>query len=453
MDNVAIGKLGESDFEKIISNAGGRRFSADDTRETKKNADFVLGDAVVELKLVSEEGLEKEERQRKVGAIFKARQPGRPVIVLRPDFLDEEGRRAYYDAMMGPLKTHIEKANKQLKRSAEDLGGNPVRVLLLINNGYAALSHNEFKEIAVRRSCNATHNIDVVVTAGLYYYSDTFDNYFFPEIDLFPIRADRPFTSYERFRGEWHRFGENHLTQNFIFGKKTHAEQRLPVQEFTYDLDGVTYVKPAPPIGKLSEFFSRGRLRQNSSGIKKCPIVARTFPDFDPANWRRFQERFPTDYFFRETYADWIQFREQQTQALSSTTTPFVPVTVEFNSYIAWCKRKKCRRGSQTVCLYANVLFEDSVRQLIVHAQDRASSSIVVPRYVLLVTEVIGQDMANDLSSIYLVNDDIAGERREPLLENQRMFFEHGLPVAAAFAMKRGVHAIRYEKDLSNAWV
>lgn len=453
MEYVKIGKLTEEDFNGLITNVGGRRFSSDHSREKAKNADFVLGNALVELKLIDEEGLEKEERRRKLAGIFRAREPNRPVIVLRPDLLDEEGRRAYYSAMLGPIKTHVEKANKQLKKSAEKLGGNPCRVLLLVNNGYAALSHEEFKEIAIRRACNATHYIDAVVVAGLYYYSDTFDSYFFPSMDIFPIQLDRPFTNYEKLLAAWQEFGENHLTRNFIFGEQTHDEQRLPVQELTYDLDGVTFVKPAPAMGKPSEFFANGRPRRNSTGITHCPAVAKTFPDFDAATWERFKHCLPSESFLRDSYAEWLQHRREQERLLDMPTKPFVPVKVDFDGCLKWCDREDRALGTQTVCDYANNVFETSVRRVLERADDFGDSPIVTQRYVLLVTEVIGQDMANDLSSIYVVNDGFDGAHRQPIVENQRIFFEHGLAIAAAFAVKHGLHFVRHEKDLTNAWV
>lgn len=453
MDYVKIGKLTEGDFDAIITKVGGRRYSSDQSRETVKNADFVLGNAIVELKLIDEEGLEKEERRRKVADIFRARQLGRPVIVLRPDLLDEKGRRAYYRAMIGPIKTHVEKANKQLRKSAEEMGADPARVLLLVNNGYAALSHEEFKDIAVRRSCNATHNIDTVVVAGLYYYSDTFDSYFFSSMDLFPIRIDRPFKDYDKLLAEWQKFGVNHLTRNFIFGEQTHDEQRLPVQELTYDLDGVTYVKPAPPMGKPSEFFANGRPRVNSSGITSCPAVAQTFPDLDATAWQRFKDGLPTEPFFQDSYAKWLRHRRDQEELRGMPTRPFVPVAVSFDACAQWCERHGRAFAIEGVCNYANSLFGEAVRRVLDRAQEYGASPILVPRYVLLVTEVIGKDMANDLSSIYLVSNDLSGERRQPLIENQRVFFEHGLALAAAYAVKHGVDTVRHEKDLSNAWV
>ena len=76
MDHVEIGKLEESDFDGILAKAGGQRLSADESRDRQLNADYVLGEAVVELKLVEEEGLEKEERRRKVAAVFRAQSVG-----------------------------------------------------------------------------------------------------------------------------------------------------------------------------------------------------------------------------------------------------------------------------------------------------------------------------------------------------------------------------------------
>ena len=163
--------------------------------------------------------MKRRSAAEKIADIFRARQSKRSVIVLRPDLLDADGQRGYYNTMAGPIKRHVTKANGQLKQSAETLGSDTVRVLLLINNGYATLSHDEFKDLAIRRACNDTHNIDAVVIAGLYLYSDTFDSYFFPMMDLFPLHIDRPFASYEHLFTEWVKFGQNLLTRSCIFGE------------------------------------------------------------------------------------------------------------------------------------------------------------------------------------------------------------------------------------------
>ncbi len=451
MEYMRIEELTEGDFDSIITNAGGSRFSDDHSRELVKNTDYVLGTSIIELKLIDEEGLEKDERQRKLADVFRSNFPDRPVIALRPDLLDYEGQRAYYKAMVRPIKTHVEKANKQLKKSAEVMGGNPCRVLMLVNNGYSSLSHQEFMQLATRRACNDTHNIDAVVIAGHYYCSDTFDSYFFPIIDIFPIRIDRPFTDYEKLHREWNIFSEKHLTSNLIFGEQTHKEQRCPVQELTYDLDGVTYVKPAPPMGGLSTFFENGPPRQNSSNITTCPPVAQTYPDLDATTWQRFKNLLPTEPFFRNTHIDWVHHRKSLEKHGGQILKPFVPVTVTFDGCSQWCERNNRIVDTQALCDYANSIFTSEVRTVLDHAQKYGDLPILIPRYILLVTEVIGRDKANDLSSIYLVSIDMAGESSRPLLRNHRVFFEHGLAVASAYAVKHGVDIVRYRTDNTNS--
>ncbi len=69
MDYMRIYKLIEDDFDRIIESAGGKRLSEDDSREKSANVDYILDDAIIELKFVEEEGLEKQERQQKLADI------------------------------------------------------------------------------------------------------------------------------------------------------------------------------------------------------------------------------------------------------------------------------------------------------------------------------------------------------------------------------------------------
>ena len=452
MDYARIGKLEENDFDAMVTHAGGRRLSVDHSREDRPNADYALGEAVVELKLVEEEGLEKEERQRKVAEVFRAQQPDRPVVVLRPELLDDAGQRAYYSAMAGPIKGQVKKAAKQLQVTATGMGNEPVRVLLLVNNGYGALSHEEFKDIAVNRACNDTRNIDCVVVGGLYYYSDTFDMYFFPLLDLCPINTDRPFRSFDAFRQQWLHFATQFMTE-FVQATGERPRKRLPVVDLRYALDGITYVKLAPQMGKQSEFFPNGRQRANSTGITACPPVARTFPDLDAENWRRFKDRVPGSEFFQGSFAEWLDFKHEQEGELGEDTEPFVPIAVDFGACMTWCDEQKRTLDVRAICEYANTLFCQAVRKLREGARDRSKARIVVTEYVLLVTEEIGQDKADDLSSIYHVHEGAAKSRERALLRNGRLFFEHALALACAYAVRLGVGSVLYEKDLTHAWV
>ena len=76
------------------------------------------------------------------------------------------------------------------------------------------------------------------------------------------------------------------------------------------------------------------------------------------------------------------------------------------------------------------------------------------PRVEALVTEVIGQDMANDVSHIVRLTAGTGGGTSEQsLITNERMFHEHALALGAAYAVKHGISALLWVKDLRYAWV
>ena len=77
-----IRPLTEDICNEIIEAAGGRRAHTDQAERKKRNADYILGDSVIELKILKDEGLSKTERQRKLAKIFMALGPDRPVYAL-----------------------------------------------------------------------------------------------------------------------------------------------------------------------------------------------------------------------------------------------------------------------------------------------------------------------------------------------------------------------------------
>ena len=135
MDFFKLRKIEEEDIQNIVVAAGGKLAVPDDSVEKEFNADFLLGEAVLELKLAEDEPLEKIERQKKLAALFAANQPGRPVLVLDPALLNEDGKRTYYRLLEGPIKKSVKKAAKQLTVTNNKNGGKLSRVLIAINNG------------------------------------------------------------------------------------------------------------------------------------------------------------------------------------------------------------------------------------------------------------------------------------------------------------------------------
>lgn len=62
----------------------------------------------------------------------------------------------------------------------------------------------------------------------------------------------------------------------------------------------------------------------------------------------------------------------------------------------------------------------------------------------------IGQDKANDLCSIWFVDEE--WDIRKPIAENLNIFFEHGLALSSAYAIKFDVPQVLYYKDGRYKW-
>ena len=77
-DLFKIRPLSESDIDQVIENAGGARAHPDADRRKQKSADYVLGNCIIELKALDDEGLAKPERQAKLANLFGSLHPNRP---------------------------------------------------------------------------------------------------------------------------------------------------------------------------------------------------------------------------------------------------------------------------------------------------------------------------------------------------------------------------------------
>jgi hypothetical protein len=369
-----------------------------------------------------------------------------PTLVLVPELLETRDQRKYYRIMETPIKNHVKKAAKQLVSSAEK---GETKILFLVNNGYGALSFKEFKTIAKKCATNDTSNIDILVTCGLYYFSDRFDSFFMSDFDSVSINTEKTFDCKDEILCAFNNFILHFMTA-FIQGKDPRKRDRLPLLDLEYEIDGYKFVKPAPKIGP-SKIFVNGRPRSNSSGVTTCPPVARTFPDVSVQNWSIFREMLPRS-FWKESYGDWMQFRDEECEKNHTPLLPVVPVRVTTDGFRHWVDVQNKGCSFDALCSYATHLFQDDVREQIERAAKRTDFRLLLPKYILLVVEEIGQDKANDVSSIYLIEDRLGREECKPLIENQRIFFEHALGVAGAYAVKYDANIVLYEIDKTFCW-
>ena len=130
-----------------------------------------------------------------------------------------------------------------------------------------------------------------------------------------------------------------------------------------------------------------------------------------------------------------------------------VPITVTLDGWIKSINDADPIRYFEPVRAYANMLYQEGITRIIEGAQDLAATKIVPSRYVLAVTEQIGQDEANDVSHIFLVEERPGHEpQMKPLVQKLRIFHLHACTLGASYALKHGISTLRWKKDMTYAW-
>lgn len=439
MDYIRIRRIVERDFDSLVESSGGKRIPEEGS------ADYLLHESLLELKLVEEEGLEKATRRAKVAKIFRERQPDAPTVKVVPQILDPIGARAYYNAVAGPIKTHVKKAADQLDRTRKRENPELVRVLVIVNNGYAALSHEEFKNICVKCAQNDTRKIDWIICGGIYYHSDQFDSYVIAPFEGIPINIGCAFPSFELLQREFGNFTESLVTE-LIRGPGPPDTGRMPVLDLTFEIDGIRYVKPAPLMPESSFWPGGKRPRDNTTGITSCPPVALVFPRLSEADWNLFKQALPDSNTLQTKYRAFQKFERDQERKLNKKLKPFVAVGVKYSDFAAWITQPSGDWTFADITKFAAEQFSAELRKVLEASKSKSEVTIFPLEYIHCIVEEIGQDQANDFASIYYVSTILGFEREELLLEKTRMFFEHALSLAGAYAIKREICDVFYTR-------
>ena len=436
----------------LLTSVGGTLAHPDAYRRSKKGADYLFEDAVIELKMLDEDGLEKVNRQRKLANIFEGEGYKAPVVVLDRENLSGQGKIAFDRALDGPIKSAVSSAKKQLVQTRRERPETKLSILWIVNNGYSALSHDDLSALAARRVRNDTSKIDGIIVSGCYYHSDGFENYFFWPIDYIPIHH-KSFNGFNILRSAWDAFADDFMT-GVVHGLFEIDATKYPVLDNQFDVDGRTFVRPAPPIGGQSDFFREGRPRQNSSGIFECPPVAQTFPGFTKKEWLKFRKALPEIYELRDSYSEWRQ-HEKDALKNSMDLKPLVRVPFSFKE---WESRNAGLVPSDVtmsdIYEFASVLFQERIQCILGQARELKEDGVRLSRYILVITDEIGQDKANDLSHIAKVT--LRPDFRfqvVPIVEDLRIFHEHALALAGAYALKEGFDQVMWIKQRKYAWM
>lgn len=449
MDHFKLRPLSESDIDQIIKNAGGTRAHPDADRRQQIGADYVLGNCVIELKALDDEGLTKPERQVKLADLFRPLHPNRPVIVLDRESLPVTKQRDFDRILEGPIKAAVSKANRQLKQSKLENESTTTSIIWFINNGYTALDHDALLKLVVHRVRNDTNEVDGVIVSGCYFHSDTFDSYFLWPFKYVPINLNKSFPDHDNLLEAWNSLATRHMT-SLIQQPQGKQSIKGPVVDSQFEIDKITYVKPAPPLGGKSDFFRNGRPRLNSTGITTSPQVGLIFGDLSLGEWTKFRKNLPDTRWLGESYEDW-KFKRTDAAKRATNRKVFTLIPVRWSDWLSWAAG--IENPHLTSHHYATQIFQEKISALIEEAKDIDKETILPSKFMLIVTEEIGQEQGNDISHAAIVTVHTDGTQDfDEIFHNQRLFHEYAMTLGCAHAVARGVQIIRWRKDSTYAW-
>lgn len=434
------------DIDAVLKRAGGSRAHLDSNRRTLSNSDYVLGHSIIELKILEDERLEKPEAQAKIAELFRSISVDRPVVVIDPGALNKAQRQEYDAIIRAPIKAAVRSARVQLKQTRSEVDPDSTNVLLIINNGFTTLTHEDLLEHTAGRARNDTNEIDAVVVAGCYLHGDGLDTFALWPIDCLEINEERPFREIEGLRRSWNTLAEQHMTE-FIRGAHGEFAEKVAQTDVVFDRDGRTYVKPAIPIGRTSEFYGRRRPRRNCVSFEQVKDTALTIPRLSEVEHRRVRAALPNEPLLEslETWNNHIA----EAMSFGATDKPVVPVDVTRGSWEAWKRKNPGSTGTASLRAHANIAFGIRASKIVLSALEASQSVNLPSRYVWVIVEIIGQDELNDVSHIGVFVD---GTERV-LLANARMGHYTALSVAAAHALKLGLGKVYWRHNTRHAWI
>ena len=180
--------------------------------------------------------------------------------------------------------------------------------------------------------------------------------------------------------------------------------------------------------------------------------MALTFPGLSQPEWSKFRRALPDEFGLREGYDAWLR-HEQEAREEGLPLRPFVCVPITFDGWQTCCANENWSPGMSSIYHYANAVFQERIQSTIASAREMKEGGLLPSRYILAVTDEIGQDKANDLSHIAKVRQRVDGEAEiKSFVNDLRIFHEHAVALASAYAVAEGLDAVMWMRKRRYAW-
>lgn len=439
MEYLKFSLLTESDFDAIVVNAGGKRYT-DDPKIKELNCDYILDDAVIELKIIEEEPIEKKTKQKKLAELFPS---NAKTVVLYPT---DNISRKYYRILATSIKDRLSHASKQLKESAKNINAK-VKIAIIMNNGLTMTSPDEFLKVAIERTKNDTSGIDILIVCGVYYFSDKFDMRVITNFENIQIQGDKRDSIIEKLRDSWNNKVEQYITSQMHNIDKQRTKE--PIQDLFFELDGTRYVKPVMQWGDSSSFYINGRPREDSTNEDELLPLTMVIPTFDYQSYSYVKTNLIQSEILQNSLDDYMQWIKNKQKSFENSLQIIVPIMMTIKEL----EDLKIPFSINEIQNNVNLKYENLYNEI----KDKSieySNDIFYKNFILLEVQEIGIDKANDIAYIsnIIFDNNSKTFKQNWLVYGERIKYEYAMSLASSYCLLLDAKIVCYHRNEDFKW-
>ena len=436
MEYLQFASFSENDFDEIVLNAGGQRYT-DNPKVSDLNCDYILDDVVIELKIIMEEPVGKKEKQKKFIELFPAEAE---TVILDPT---EEQKYSYYKILSTPIQSALTKASKQLQISQKKINAK-LKIAMIMNNGLYMVSQKEFTDIAINRAKNDTSGIDILIICSIHYYSDKFDMnimFEFKDYEINKVEYKNKEQVIDRLRESWNKKIENYVTSQMTGEKLDRTKE--PIKDLYFEVDGIRYIKPTIQWGKVSKFWVNGRPREDSTTENDVPIFW-VVPTFNEQSYDYVKKFIEDRGILKNSLNDYLEWIENTSIEKENKIVMKIYIELEIKELNRLIKPFQINSIQQA----ANNISQ-SLNEKIKNEMTKYSGDVACSNYILVEVIEIGMDKSNDIVYISHIINNI---KQEMIIEGKRLKYEYAIEVAIALCMAVMADKIYYIRNEDYKW-
>jgi len=441
MEYIHFSKLTEDDFDDIILNAGGKRYT-DDPKIKVKNCDYILDDVVIELKIIEEEPIEKKSKQEKLAKLFSQISEAKTIVLNPTEDLEHE----YYKILVSPIQSQLKKASKQLNYSAKEVNAN-TKIAIIMNNGLTMTSHEEFKKLAINRAKNDTSGIDILIVCGIYYFSDKFDMNVMTYFDDIKIQENSNDSIIEKIRDTWHIKVEEYMTKQIT--DLNVKREKEPIQDLFFEYEGIRYVKPPIQWGNTSEFYGEnGRPREDSTVDEDILPLVTIIPIFSHDSYEYFKTSITPKNMIPDSLEEYLTKIKLEAESLRDKIQTLVPIDI--SEEIKKLEQPFIINDVQELANYKYESLLKAIEETSIEYTDKFYNK----NFIFFESQEIGIDKANDIAFIsHIIYDENSKEfNQEWIIFGERIKYDYAMALSSSYCISLQAERVYSHRNEDFKW-